>query len=77
MTVSLPKDIASLLEAEVKDGRAESVDAAVATIIRAQLASTDELRRSLDEAEADYDQRGGIVWAEVREDLSKRLARDD
>lgn len=77
MTVSLPKDIASLLEAEVKAGRAESVDAAVAAVLRAQFASGDDLRRSLDEAEADYDQRGGVAWNDVRQDLSDRLARDD
>lgn len=72
MTVSLPEDIERRLEAEVAAGRAESVEAAAAAVIRAQLASMDDLRRSLDEAEADYDLNGGVPWADVR----KRFARD-
>ncbi len=70
MTVSLPEDIERRLEAEVAAGRAESVEAAAAAVIRAQLASMDELRRSLDEAEADYDRNGGVPWSEARKALS-------
>lgn len=70
MTVSLPEDIERRLEAEVAAGRAESVEAAAAAAIRAQLASMDELRRSLDEAEADYDRNGGVTWSEARKALS-------
>ena len=54
----------------VAAGRAESVEDAAAAAIVAPLASMDEWRRSLDEAEADYDRNGGVSWSEARKALS-------
>ncbi len=70
MTVSLPEDIERRLEAEVVAGRAASVEARGPAVIGAQLASMDEVRRSLDEAEADYDRNGGVAWSKARKALS-------
>ena len=73
MTVTLPEDLTRELEAEVAAGRAKSVEAVVTAAVRAHLATVAELRRSLDEAEADYRENGGVAWEDVKARLSKRL----
>lgn len=77
MTITLPKDIERLLEAEVAAGRAKSIEAAVESAVRAHYAALVDLRRSLDEAEAEYDAKGGIAWEVVRAHIDSRLAADD
>ncbi|MGQ0531473.1 MAG: hypothetical protein ACT4OF_02125 [Caulobacteraceae bacterium] len=77
MTITLPEDLEQLLEAEVAAGRAKSVEAAVVRAVKAHLASLADLRASLDDAEAEYDEKGGIPWAEVRAHIDARLAADD
>jgi Arc/MetJ-type ribon-helix-helix transcriptional regulator len=77
MTVTLPADLQKKLEAEVAAGRAESVEAVVAAAVRAQLATTEDLRRSLDEAEAEYDAKGGVAWSQVVDHINARLRADD
>lgn len=77
MTVTLPTDLERLLKEEVAAGRASSVEEAVSRAVRAHLAATHELRRSLDEAEVDYDANGGIPWDEVRARIDARIAADD
>lgn len=77
MTITLPKDIERLLETEVAAGRAKSIEAAVEGAVRAHYAALADLRRSLDEAEAEYDAKGGIAWEVVRAHIDARLAADD
>jgi Arc/MetJ-type ribon-helix-helix transcriptional regulator len=77
ITVSLPEDLRRQLESEVAAGRAISVEAAVERAVRVHLAALSDLRRSLDEAEAEYDEKGGIPWEDVRAHIHARLAADD
>lgn len=76
MTIDIPDELARALDAEVAAGRAKSVNDIVTAAVRAQLASVDDLRRSLDEAEAEYDAVGGSAWSDVRADIGARLGDD-
>jgi Arc/MetJ-type ribon-helix-helix transcriptional regulator len=76
MTIDLPDELARALDAEVAAGRAKSVNDIVTAAVRAQLASANDLRRSLDEAEAEYDAIGGAAWSDVRAELNARLGDD-
>lgn len=58
-------------------GDARSVDAYVEHILRAHFLSREELIRSLEEAQADYDENGGLDWEEVHARMSKNLGLDD
>ena len=74
MTINLPPDLARDLEAEVSAGRAPSVDSLVASAMRAHLGRMEQLRRTLDEAEADYAAHGGIPFETVRAELVQLIA---
>jgi Arc/MetJ-type ribon-helix-helix transcriptional regulator len=77
MIITLPDDLEQQLEAEVAAGRTKSVQAFVTSAVRAQLAALAVLNRSLDEAEAEYDAKGGIPWEDVKAHIDARLAADD
>lgn len=74
MLITLPEDLQRQIEFEVAAGRAKSVEAVVEGALRAHLASLAGLRRSLDEAEADYREHGGVAWEDVKVRIAKRLA---
>lgn len=75
-SIVLPQDLTRQLEGEVAAGRAASIEVAVERAVRAHLAAVSELRRSLDEAEAEFDAKGGEPWEDVRAAIDKRLAAD-
>ena len=74
--IVLPKELETLVEAEVAAGRAPDVTTLVASAVRGHLEQLAALRQSLDEAEADYDTNGGVAWNKVRKDLTARLKLD-
>lgn len=77
MIITLPEDLERLLEAEVAGGYVKSVQAAVETAVRAHFTTIADLRRSLDDAEADYRANGGVSWDDVKARLDRRLADAD
>lgn len=70
--VNLPPDLEAWARAEVDAGRAESVDALVARALRARR-ELEELRRSLDEAEAEADRDGAMRADDVFDRLERRF----
>ncbi len=74
--IVLPRELERLVEAEVAAGRATDASTLVASAVRGHLEQMAALRRSLDEAEADYLANGGTSWGKVRSELNARLDRD-
>lgn len=70
MTITLPKELESLVEREVAEGRFSSANELVADAVRAQLEELAAFRASLDEAEAEGERIGWLSLA----DLNRRLA---
>jgi len=77
MTIVLPPDLQRELEDRVSAGAAETVSAYVERVLRSHFLSDAELRRSLDEAERDIRENGGIPWEQARARLTARFGLDD
>ncbi|MEI9965536.1 MAG: hypothetical protein WDM92_13550 [Caulobacteraceae bacterium] len=72
--IVLPKELEAWAQAEVAAGRAESVGDLVATALGAYRDELEDLRRSLDEAEAEAERDGWLDADVVFEEIKARLS---
>lgn len=71
--ITLPKELADWVDAEVRAGRAASADDFVAAAVR-ERQKWDAFRQSLDEAEAEADAGGVADFDDVFSELRARYA---
>ncbi|MET0182654.1 MAG: hypothetical protein ABW199_07200 [Caulobacterales bacterium] len=69
--ITLPPDLEAWAEAEVKAGRAKSVEAAVAKGVKGYRLATEAFRKSLDDAEAEADRLGWIPGEVFKRELDQ------
>lgn len=72
MTITLPKELETLVEREVAEGRFPSANQLVADAVRAHLEELAAFRATLDEAKAEADRDGWLSWDEVKAQLRQR-----
>lgn len=74
--VVLSKDLQDLVDAEVASGFAPDTQTVVDAALRTYLQKLADLRRSLDEARADFVENGGITLQDLRAEFETRWKRD-
>lgn len=73
-TITLPADLEAWALAEVAAGRAPSVEAAISRGVRGYRLATDAFRKSLDDAEAEANEKGWIPLEQVMGQLDQWIA---
>lgn len=75
-TIKLPKDLEDLVAAEIAGGYAPNAQTVVDTALRNYLQKLAELRRSVGEAKADFEENGGISLSDLRAEFEGRWKRN-
>jgi antitoxin ParD1/3/4 len=75
MNITLPREQQEWLEAQVKAGVYESVDAAVATIIAEHREDLEWMLPLVEEGRASLEREGGLTLEEHRAKLDEHLAK--
>ncbi len=75
-TITLPKDLEELVAAEVAEGFAPDAQSVIDAALRNYLHKLADLRRSVAEAKADFEENGGVSLSDLRAEFEGRWKRN-